>query len=126
MNRASKIKVLIVDDHNVVRAGIAALLNNQPDIQVVGEAADGLDALEKVRELLPNIVLIDISMPSMNGVEATYRIKRQHDGVTNFRAAECRAQLSQRRVAGIGEQKKDDQRDVDAADRSQDYEERRV
>lgn len=79
MTQSSKIKVLIVDDHTVVRAGIVALMNNEPDIQVVGEASDGLDALEKVTLLLPDIVLIDISMPGMNGIEATYRIKRQHD-----------------------------------------------
>ncbi|MBI3195525.1 MAG: response regulator transcription factor [Ignavibacteriae bacterium] len=79
--KSSKIKVLIVDDHHVVRAGIVALLNNQPDIQVVGEAEDGLDAIEKVRALSPNIVLMDISMPNMNGIEATYRIKKHHAGV---------------------------------------------
>ncbi len=81
MNKPSKIKILIVDDHNVVRSGIAALLNNQPDIEVVGEASDGLDAIEKVKKLQPNIVLIDISMPGLNGIDATYRIRKNEEGI---------------------------------------------
>jgi len=69
-----KIRVLIADDHHLVRAGIAALLANQPDIEVVGEAADGLQAIEKVKLLKPDIVLMDINMPLMNGIEAAHRI----------------------------------------------------
>jgi len=73
-----KIKVLIVDDHALVRDGIRALLSLVADIEVVGEAANGLEALEKVRELEPNVVLMDLSMPVMSGLEATRRISREY------------------------------------------------
>jgi len=69
-----RIKVLVVDDHSVVREGIRALLNMQDDIEVVGEALDGKDALEKVQQLSPDVTLMDIIMPVMNGLEATSQI----------------------------------------------------
>ena len=69
-----KIRVLIVDDHTIVRDGICALLSLIGDIEVVGDAADGREALEKVRQLAPDVVLMDISMPLMDGREATRRI----------------------------------------------------
>ena len=81
MKKIPKIKVLIVDDHHLVRAGIAALLDNQADIEVVGEAGDGFEALEKVKALSPQVVLMDISMPKMNGFEATRRITRGYPTV---------------------------------------------
>jgi DNA-binding NarL/FixJ family response regulator len=72
MDRATgKIKVLVADDHAVVRDGICAVLSLQKDIQVIGEAVDGKDAIEKAQELLPDVVLMDIAMPIMNGLEAT-------------------------------------------------------
>ncbi len=73
----SKIRVLIVDDHVIVREGLHALLKAQPDIEVVGEATDGEEAVNKTREVQPDIVLMDITMPGMNGLEATRHI-RQH------------------------------------------------
>ncbi len=73
----SKIRVLIVDDHVIVREGLHALLEAQPDIEVVGEATDGEEAVNKTREVQPDIVLMDITMPGMNGLEATRHI-RQH------------------------------------------------
>jgi len=72
-----KIRVLIVDDHTLVRDGIRALLALVSDIEVVGEAANGKEALEKVQELLPDVVLMDLSMPIMGGLEATRRIRRE-------------------------------------------------
>ena len=69
-----RIKVLVADDHAVVREGIRALLSLQKDMQVVGEAIDGREAVEKTFQLLPDVVLMDIVMPSMNGLEATKQI----------------------------------------------------
>lgn len=68
------IRVLLADDQSLVRAGFKALLDAQPDIEVAGEASDGEDALGKVRELCPDIVLMDIRMPVLDGLAATRRI----------------------------------------------------
>ncbi len=70
----SKIKVLIVDDHALLREGIRSLLASHDDLEVVGEAADGREAIEKARELVPDVVLMDVAMPLMDGLEATHRI----------------------------------------------------
>lgn len=75
MSRRTRIRVGIVDDHHLVRAGIAALLKNEQDIEVVFEAADGVEALEMIRTLQPDVVLMDISMPTMGGIDATARIR---------------------------------------------------
>lgn len=69
------IRILIVDDHAILRDGIRSLLETQPDLRVVGEAANGTQGLERVAELQPDIVLMDIAMPEMNGLEATRQIK---------------------------------------------------
>jgi DNA-binding NarL/FixJ family response regulator len=71
-----KIRVLVVDDHTMVRKGLCSLLEAKPDIEVVGEAEDGREAIEKVEALLPDVVLMDITMPRLNGLEATRQIKR--------------------------------------------------
>ena len=71
------IRVLVVDDHAILRDGIRSLLESQDDIVVVGEASDGAEAIELVGKLLPDIVLMDISMPKTNGLEATRSIKEQ-------------------------------------------------
>jgi len=78
LDRATrKIKVLVVDDHTVVREGIHALVSLQRDMQVVGEAVDGREAVEKTHQLLPDVVLMDIVMPGMSGLEATKRICKE-------------------------------------------------
>jgi two-component system response regulator NreC len=77
----SRIRLLIADDHAVLRDGLKLLLNRQPDMEVVGEAGDGEEALKKVRQLNPDVVLMDLSMPNVNGVEATEAIKRSHPHV---------------------------------------------
>jgi DNA-binding NarL/FixJ family response regulator len=78
-----RIKVLIVDDHRVVREGLSAILKSKENIQVLGEAQDGQEAVEKARSLLPDVILMDVSMPKMTGVEATRIIKREfpHIGI---------------------------------------------
>jgi DNA-binding NarL/FixJ family response regulator len=68
------IRVLIADDQQMVRQGFAVLLNTQPDIRVIGQAVDGLDAITRVADLLPDVVLMDIRMPELGGIEATRRI----------------------------------------------------
>jgi DNA-binding NarL/FixJ family response regulator len=69
------IKLLIVDDHPVVREGIGAMLKREPDFKIVGEASNGLEAVEQARELSPDVILMDLRMPEMDGVEAITRIK---------------------------------------------------
>jgi len=69
--------VLIVDDHAVMRQGLRSLLESYADIEVVGEAADGEEAVRIVAELCPSVVIMDINMPKMNGIEATKRITVQ-------------------------------------------------
>lgn len=73
-----KISILIVDDHTLLRDGIRALLEEQPDIVVVGQAEDGREAVRLVGQLRPNVVLMDIAMPLLNGLEATRQIKREY------------------------------------------------
>jgi two-component system response regulator NreC len=67
-------RILIADDHGVIRAGLRALLSGLPEIEVVGEAIDGRDTLKKAMELKPNIVIMDLSMPEMGGLEATSQL----------------------------------------------------
>lgn len=71
-----KIRVLLADDHAVLRAGLRMLINAQPDMEVAGEASSGEEALRLARELTPDLVLMDISMPGAGGIEATAQIRR--------------------------------------------------
>jgi DNA-binding NarL/FixJ family response regulator len=70
-----EIRVLIVDDHAILRDGIRSLLERQENIRVVGEASNGREAIDRVQELSPDLVLMDVAMPEMNGLEATIQIK---------------------------------------------------
>lgn len=75
------INVLVVDDHDLIRAGLARMLKDDAHIKVVGEAASGEEALTAVRNLQPDVVLMDLKMPGIGGLEATRRIKKSHDKV---------------------------------------------
>lgn len=75
------IRILIVDDHAIVRAGIRLLLQQHADFQVVGEAADGREALQLVQQLEPDVVLMDIAMPGMDGLAATHAISQNYPRV---------------------------------------------
>ncbi len=75
------IRLLVVDDHALVREGFVSLLNRQPDLKVVGEAADGAEAIQRAEELLPDVVLMDVDMPTMDGMEATRRLTEQHANI---------------------------------------------
>jgi DNA-binding NarL/FixJ family response regulator len=68
------IKVLLADDHQIIRDGLRSLLTNEPDIEVVGEANDGRAAVEMTQRLKPDIVVMDITMPGLNGIEATRQV----------------------------------------------------
>ncbi len=72
-----KKRILLADDHILFRKGLAQLLNSQPDFQVVGEANDGVEALAKARELMPDLILLDVNMPRVDGREATRLIKAE-------------------------------------------------
>ena len=76
-----KTRVLLVDDHQVMLEGLAVLLRDQADIEVVGTATDGQSALELVRTLAPDVVVMDIGMPGLNGIETTRRIRAEHERV---------------------------------------------
>lgn len=81
---ANKIKLMIVDDHAVVRKGIINLLEDEANIEIVGEAADGVEALEGIKDLKPTIVLLDLSMPRMTGFEVAKIISQKHTNVRSL------------------------------------------
>jgi DNA-binding NarL/FixJ family response regulator len=79
---ATPLRVLLADDHAIVRQGLKLLINNQPDMAVIGESADGNDVLEQATALKPDIIVMDISMPGTNGLVATRTLKRALPAVT--------------------------------------------
>lgn len=77
----AEIRLLLVDDHAVIRTGLKMLLESQPDMLIVGEAATGAEALEKAALLQPNIVVMDITLPDLSGIEVTRRLKQQFPAI---------------------------------------------
>lgn len=75
------IRIILVDDHTLFRSGVKALLQRQPDFEVIGEASDGLEGVKLVEQLDPDVVLLDVDMPSMNGCEAMAQIHESHPGL---------------------------------------------
>jgi len=73
-----KIRLFLVDDHQVVRTGLRMLLDNEEDVQIVGEAGTAREAMEAVEKLKPDVILMDIGLPDMSGIEATHKIKIAH------------------------------------------------
>lgn len=76
-----KIRLMLVDDHQVVRSGLRMLLGGESDVEIVGEAGTAAEALEAVQKLHPQVVLMDIGLPDMSGIDATRAIKRTHPEV---------------------------------------------
>ncbi len=72
------VKILLADDHNIVRQGLKRILEEESDFSIIGEAVDGFDAIEKTDQLSPDILLIDLMMPRLNGLEVTSRVKKNH------------------------------------------------
>lgn len=78
---AVSIRLLIADDHALVRSGLRSMLQREPDIEIVGEACNGREAVELCRSLGPDLVLMDVRMPEMDGLEATRAVKHEHPGL---------------------------------------------
>ena len=98
----SKIRVVLADDHRMMREGIRALLEREDDIEVVGEAADGREAVRLATQLCPDVVVMDVSMPLLNGIEATRQIRRDCPGtrVLTLTVHESRDYVAQLLAAG--------------------------
>ena len=75
-NLPSSVRILVVDDYEPFRRVVCATLAVRPELQVVGEASDGLEAVQKAEELQPDLILLDIGLPTLNGIEAAHRISR--------------------------------------------------
>jgi DNA-binding NarL/FixJ family response regulator len=76
-----KIRILLADNHTGVREGLKALLKLYPGVEIVAEASDGLTTVELARKLLPDVIIMDVRMPSMNGIEATHLITQEHPDI---------------------------------------------
>ena len=89
-----KKRILIVDDHHMFRKGLKALIDHQADMEVVGEAENGAEAISRCRELLPDVILMDLKMPVMDGVEATRKILAEIPGMKILALSMCSDECS--------------------------------
>src|SRR5512145_3324438 len=80
-NGVMSIRIVLADDHAIVRHGLSRAIQQEEDMEIVGQASDGHSTVEMARELLPDVVVMDISMPDLNGIEATREIQREAPGV---------------------------------------------
>jgi two-component system, NarL family, response regulator NreC len=97
-----KIKILIADDHTLVRAGLAAFLKIYEDFEVVGEAADGVEVIEVAGKIKPDVILMDIAMPKLGGLEATLKIKKMHPEISILVLTQYEDALYVRRLLKAG------------------------
>ena len=102
MTSAKRISVLLADDHMLIREGLKTLLKAESDIEVVGEAATGRQAVELTRKLRPDVVVMDISMPQMNGLEATRQIRKAFPGVKVIMLSASNDDMYVKRAKDIG------------------------
>ena len=79
-----KIRILLADDHQLMRSGLRLLIEQQPDLTVVGEAADGREAVALAKSLRPDVAVMDISMPNLNGIEAAHQITQSHPEIAEI------------------------------------------
>ncbi len=105
LTNMGKIRVMLCDDHTILREGIRLLLNSQPDIEVVAEAVDGREAVDKARAAKPDVILMDIAMPLLNGLEATKQIRRDNPNarvlvLTMYESDEYVSQMLEAGAAG--------------------------
>ncbi len=75
------VKIVVVDEHKILREGLSTLIAKQPDMEIVGEAKDGREALQLLEKLLPDLILMDVTMPNLNGIEATRKIKAKNPNI---------------------------------------------
>jgi DNA-binding NarL/FixJ family response regulator len=93
---------LLADDHPIVRTGLARVINAQPDIEIVGEASDGQDAIDLVRRVLPHVVVMDVNMPKMNGIAATRIIRNDFPEIQVIGLSMCEEAIEGREMQGAG------------------------
>ncbi len=96
------IKILIADNHKIFREAVGSLLSNEPGIEVVGKAEDGRTAVQLARKLHPNVITMEISMPNLNGIDATYQITRKMPKVKVIALSACRDKRSVREMLKAG------------------------
>jgi DNA-binding NarL/FixJ family response regulator len=84
ISKAASYDIVLADDHRLFRQGLKRFLNHRPGLKVVGEASDGQELLELLKKRRPRMVILDISMPHMNGIEATYEIVKSHPEISVF------------------------------------------